>query len=191
MENIAILILSVVYLAGFMARNLLVKRRTGQSIRSKSALVNLSIVLSAAMFTALFLSLYSEELYRLMGKISALRHPAVSAIGMLVFAASMVFGWVCAAQLRNSWRVGVLEEQKTELIQHGVYAYIRNPYFLSYFLMFFGCFLVRPSVVMLALLIAVIVSFHRMVLTEEAYLLKIHGEAYQRYMQNTGRYWLK
>ena len=97
-------------------------------------------------------------------------------------------GWLFSAQLRESWRVGVHDNQKTELIQSGIYKYIRNPYFLSYFIMFFGQFLVRPSFVMVALIAISIAIFHRMVLKEEAYLLTIHGKEYEEYRYITGRY---
>ncbi|MBW2675876.1 MAG: isoprenylcysteine carboxylmethyltransferase family protein [Deltaproteobacteria bacterium] len=80
------------------------------------------------------------------------------------------------------------EDQKTELIQDGVYAYVRNPYFLSYYILFFGLFLVRPSLVILLLVGVTVFTFHKMILKEEAYLLAIHGSAYRGYKTKTGRY---
>ena len=97
-------------------------------------------------------------------------------------------GWFISAQLKESWRVGVHEDHKTELIQNGIYANIRNPYFLSYFIMFFSLFLVRPSIVMAVLVIASITAFHKMVLKEEAFLTNIHGKEYEKYKNKTGRY---
>jgi protein-S-isoprenylcysteine O-methyltransferase Ste14 len=123
-----------------------------------------------------------------MGAITFLRHLFIAYSGLVIFAASIVGVWIVSAQLKDSWRVGVPEDQTTELIQDGIYTYCRNPYFLCYYLMFFGLFLVRPSIVLFVLIIAIIAVFHRMVLQEEAYLHKRHGKAYEAYKQKTGRY---
>ena len=108
-------------------------------------------------------------------------------MGLTLFGIGVVMGWVFSAQLQDSWRVGVHPDQKTTLIQSGNYARIRNPDFLSYFIMFGGLFLVRPSLMMMVLAIATIVIFHRMVLKEEAYLSRVHGQAYEAYKKATGR----
>jgi protein-S-isoprenylcysteine O-methyltransferase Ste14 len=147
-----------------------------------------SMALSTACFVAAILSVYSEQWYHRMGAIDFLRHPFVAYSGFVIFAASIVGVWLVSAQLKDSWRVGVPHDQKTELIQDGIYAHCRNPYFLCYYLMFFGLFLVRPSLVLFVLIIAIIAVFHRMVLREESYLHKKHGKVYEAYKQKTGRY---
>ena len=112
-------------------------------------------------------------------------------MGLFLFSSSIVMGWIFSGQLEKSWRIGVHENQTTELIQNGVYAYIRNPYFLSYFVMFLGFFLVRPSVVMGVLTAGSVFIFHSMVLKEEAYLKKVHEKEYENYKQSSGRYFPK
>ncbi|MBN1255985.1 MAG: hypothetical protein JXA50_11975 [Deltaproteobacteria bacterium] len=187
-EKILIVALTVLFLGLFYTRNLLVQRRTGQPIRSRTRLVVTSIVLSNACFVITILSVYSQWWYHYMGTIEFLGHPFVAYSGLALFAASIVGVWIVSAQLKDSWRVGVSDNHKTELIQDGIYAYCRNPYFLSYYLMFFGLFLVRPSLVLFVLILAAIASFHRMVLAEEAHLHKKHGKAYAAYKKKAGRY---
>jgi protein-S-isoprenylcysteine O-methyltransferase Ste14 len=187
-EKVLIVALTVVLLGLFFLRNLLVQRRTGQIIRSRNRLVLTSTVLSTACFVVTILSVYSEQWYHRMGVIDFLSHPFVAYSGLVIFAASIVAGWVVSAQLRDSWRVGVPHDQKTELIQDGIYAYCRNPYFLCYYLIFFGLFLIRPSLVLLVLVLAIMAIFHRMVLKEEAYLHNKHGKAYEAYRKRAGRY---
>jgi protein-S-isoprenylcysteine O-methyltransferase Ste14 len=187
-EKIAIVVLTVLFFGMFFLRNLLVKRRTGQSIRSRNPLVVLSMVLSNACFMVTILSVYSEQWYHRMGAIAFLRHPFVSYSGLVLFAASIVGVWVFSAQLRDSWRMGISVDQRTELIQDGIYASIRNPYFLCYYFIFLELFLVRPSLVLFVLILAAIANFHRMVLHEEVYLYKKHGRAYEEYRKRTGRY---
>ena len=112
----------------------------------------------------------------------------IAFVGLALFAISIIMGWLFAAQMKGSWRVGVNDDQKTELIQNGIYRYVRNPYFITYFIIFFSLFLVRPSIVMIVLIIINIVIFHRMVIKEETHLLKIHGAQYEQYKKETGRY---
>ena len=108
--------------------------------------------------------------------------------GYILYATGIWAGWIFSSQMKGSWRVGVLPDQKTNLIQTGVYAHIRNPYFLSCFVMYAGLFFVRPGILILGLIIAAAFIFHRMVLKEEAYLAKAHGPAYESYKKRTGRY---
>jgi protein-S-isoprenylcysteine O-methyltransferase Ste14 len=147
-----------------------------------------SMVLSTACFVITILSVYSQQWHHRMGAIDFLRHPFVAYSGLAIFVASIVGVWVVSAQLKDSWRAGVPDNQKTELIQDGIYAFIRNPYFLCYYLMFFGLFLVRPSLVLFVLIIAIIAVFHRMVLKEETHLQNKHGKAYEAYKKKAGRY---
>jgi protein-S-isoprenylcysteine O-methyltransferase Ste14 len=97
-------------------------------------------------------------------------------------------GWFASAHLQDSWRVGIHKDQRTNLIQSGVFKYIRNPYFLSYFVMFFSLFLIRPSVLLLVLIAITVAIFHRMTLKEEMSLLKLHGDNYLKYREMTDRY---
>jgi len=187
-EKILIILLPLIFLGTFIARNMIVKAQTKQRIRASDPLLTTSIILSNLCIFMTIVSTYSEHWYQLMGAISLLRYPIISYVGLALFGISFIMGWFFSAQLKESWRVGIHKNQKTELIQNGIYAYIRNPYFLSYFIMFISLFLVRPSIVMAVLVIATVAIFHRMVLKEEAYLLTIHGNEYEKYKNTTGRY---
>ena len=187
-ERILIILLPLIFLGTFITRNLIVKTRTGQRIRASDPLLTASVVLTNLCITIAVLSTYSEHWYRLMGTISLLRSPTISYIGLSLFGISILMCCFFSAQLKDSWRFGVHENQKTELIQNGAYAYIRNPYFLSYFVMFFSLFLVRPSLIIAVLAISVVAVFHLMVLKEEFHLSTIHGIEYNKYKETTGRY---
>lgn len=187
-EKILIILLPLIFLGTFITRNLIVKARTKQQIRSSDPLLTASIILTNLCIFMTIVSTYSEHWYQLMGVILFLRSPITAYAGLSLFGISFIMGWFFSAQMKESWRVGVHENQKTELIQNGIYAYIRNPYFLSYFVMLFSLFLVRPSLVMTVLVIGTVAIFHCMVLKEESYLLTIHGKEYEKYKNTTGRY---
>lgn len=188
MEKTLIILLSCIYLGTFIARNSIVKKKTNQRIKASDPLLTASIVSITLCLAVVILSTASETFYRYLGVFSFLRTPAVSYSGLSLFAVSIVMGWFISAQLKESWRVGVHENQKTALIQTGIYKFVRNPYFLSYFIMFTSLFLVRPSLVIGILIAVAIGIFHRMVLKEEAYLSAIHGRQYETYKASTGRY---
>jgi protein-S-isoprenylcysteine O-methyltransferase Ste14 len=187
-EKILIMLLSLVYLGTFVARNVIVKAKTKQPIRASDPLLAASMIfVNLCIFMAIF-STASDTFYQLLGVISFLRTSLVSYFGLLLFSIGIIIGWFFSAQLKESWRVGVHEKQETKLIQSGVYKYVRNPYFLSYFIMFMGQFLIRPSLFMAVLVAITVMIFHRMVLKEEAYLLRTHGKEYEKYKGSTGRY---
>lgn len=188
-EKILIILLPLVYLGTFIARNLIVKGHTQQRIRASDPLLTASIAVTTLSIFLAILSTWSEGSYRLVGAISFFRSPWVSHAGLILFGISIVMGWIFSAQLKESWRVGVHRDQKTELIRAGIYARLRNPYFVSYFIMFLGLFLVRPSIAMAGLVTVAVTLYHRMVLKEEACLLTLHGKEYENYRNETGRYW--
>jgi len=187
-EKQLVVLLPVIFLASFIVRNVLVKIRTKERIRSSNPILTASIAFISLSFVVTILSASSDRLYKYAIAISFLRFPIISYSGIVLFAISIILGWFVSAQLKESWRVGIHHDQKTRLIQDGIYGYIRNPYFLSYYIMLFSLFLIRPSILILVLVTITIVLFHRMVLEEEVYLRKVHGKPYETYMQNTGRY---
>ncbi|MDJ0781339.1 MAG: isoprenylcysteine carboxylmethyltransferase family protein [Desulfosarcinaceae bacterium] len=187
-ERFLVIALPVAYLGSFIARNRKVKQHTGQRIRAADPLVNASIATTGASIAVVILCVFSEKVYTLMGPLPPLRSTMVAALGFLLFGAGIVLGWFVSAQLKAAWRVGVHADQQTELIQSGVYARVRNPYFGTYVFIFAGLLLVRPSLVSGALGGAAMWIFHRLVLKEERHLQRLHGEAYMRYRAKTGRY---
>ncbi len=187
-EKILIILLPLIFLGTFITRNIIVKARTKQTIRASDPVITATIILTNLCIFITIISTYSNYWYKFMGVILFLRSPVISYVGLCIFGISIVTGYFFSGQLKQSWRIGVHKNQKIELIQNGVYAYIRNPYFLSYYAMFFGLFLVRPSFVMTVLVIVTIAVYHRMVLKEESYLLTTHGNKYEEYKNRTGRY---
>ena len=187
-ERVFVIVLPLIFLGTFISRNRIVKARAGRPIRSLDGLVSSSIILSTACILLTILSVYFEPFYYLTGVISFFRFPLISYLGFVLFGVSIILGAIFSAQLKDSWRVGVHEDQKTTLIKDGVYAYIRNPYFLSYFIMFFSMLCIRPSLLLLVLILVAVTIFHKMVCKEERYLLGVHGSEYEEYKNMTGRY---
>lgn len=115
--------------------------------------------------------------------------PAVAAAG-LVFALTGFLG-VLAAQtgMGASWRIGVRETERTDLVTGGLFAVVRNPIFTLMVLAQCGIVLMVPTAPSLAALVCLVAAVELQVrLIEEPYLLRVHGSAYRRYAAATGRF---
>ena len=104
-------------------------------------------------------------------------------LGLL--AALAGFGLAVLAQqtMGRSWRIGVDPKERTDLITHGVFRYVRNPIFTAMVAAQAGTTLLAPTwlaiigVVLLA--VGVALQVRRV---EEPHLLAVHGAGYADYM---------
>lgn len=78
-----------------------------------------------------------------------------------------------------------------QLRQSGFYRFSRNPQLLTYGLALVGVALFWPSWYALPWIIIYILIAHMMVITEEEYLHKLHGERYEHYCKQVPRYMIK
>jgi protein-S-isoprenylcysteine O-methyltransferase Ste14 len=83
--------------------------------------------------------------------------------------------------MKESWRIGIDREIKTELITHGLFRFSRNPIFLGMTISLIGFFFVVPTVIVFAFLLIGSILMQIQIRLEEEYLLKQHGEIYQAY----------
>jgi protein-S-isoprenylcysteine O-methyltransferase Ste14 len=58
--------------------------------------------------------------------------------GVLLLLLSLVWTVVAQAQMGESWRIGIDQTHRTNLVQHGVFSRSRNPIFLGMMLTLFG-----------------------------------------------------
>lgn len=106
---------------------------------------------------------------------------ALAALGVGVFGTAVY-------TMRDSWRVGVAQQDKTELVTVGIYRYSRNPAFLGFDLTFAGILLMFCNWLLLAATGFFVVTLHMQILQEEAHLEKSFGEAYVQYTSRVKRY---
>lgn len=108
----------------------------------------------------------------------------IGIIGDLVFLISVI----C---MKDSWRAGIPDKDKTKLVTDGIYKYSRNPAFLGFDLMYIGILLIYFNPLNLIFSIFAIVMLHLQILQEENYLSATFGEEYLNYKQNVHRYFGK
>ena len=111
------------------------------------------------------------------------------ALGFVLFFAGLVGTLLAQAMMGSSWRVGVDEDERTELITTGPFALVRNPIFSAMILVFLGLALLVPNVAALSGFVALVVAIEIQVrLVEEPYLLRTHDERYVDYASRVGRF---
>ena len=98
---------------------------------------------------------------------------------------------VCWSHMGRRWRMDVTAGGAEELITDGPFRYVRHPiYALSMALMFCSLIIV-PTLPMLVVALAHIVLMQLKARNEEHHLLAVHGAAYRRYLERTGRFFPK
>lgn len=90
--------------------------------------------------------------------------------------------------MKDSWRAGIPDRDKTELVTTGIYRYSRNPAFLGFDLMYIGVLLMYGNLLTLGFSVFAMVMLHLQILQEERYLEGIFGEAYAAYKGQVFRY---
>lgn len=90
--------------------------------------------------------------------------------------------------MRDSWRAGIPDRDKTELVTTGIYRFSRNPAFLGFDLMYIGVLLMYANLLTLAFSAFAIAMLHLQILQEERYLASTFGAPYREYCRRVFRY---
>jgi protein-S-isoprenylcysteine O-methyltransferase Ste14 len=93
--------------------------------------------------------------------------------------------WTYAA-MGTSWRMGVNAEERTALVCHGPFRWVRHPIYLLQVVMLTGAALLLPTPLSFAALALHYLCVRFKVRDEENHLLHVHGAAYHHYASRTG-----
>jgi protein-S-isoprenylcysteine O-methyltransferase Ste14 len=113
----------------------------------------------------------------------------VHVVGIVLAIGGLLATFVAQLVMGASWRVGVDEEETTELVARWPFTVVRNPIFTTMAMTAVGLACLVPSVVAavgLALLVWALEYQVRQV--EEPYLRTVHGPRYERYLAEVGRF---
>ncbi len=113
-------------------------------------------------------------------------------------AACHVAGWLLAVagsglmvaaqvQMGAAWRIGI-DDAPTELVTSGLFRWVRNPIYTGMLVAVVGLLLVSPSPWTLGLAVAGSAAVHVQTRREEGHLRRQHGEAFERWAGQTGRF---
>ncbi len=90
--------------------------------------------------------------------------------------------------MRDSWRTGIPESDKTEMVTGGIYSVSRNPAFLGFDLMYIGIFFMYCNLLTGIFTAFAILMLHLQILQEEKFLKVTFGADYTDYQSRVNRY---
>jgi len=96
-------------------------------------------------FVVVFIYAFKSDWYQYLLPFWYLEHSILQYIGWGLLLFSLIFVWVAQSQMANSWRIGIDEKNKTELITSGLYTFSRNPIFLGVMIANLGLLLIIPN----------------------------------------------
>lgn len=145
-------------------------------------------LISLASAVVLLIFVFWDEIYTYLVPIPWLEAIWLDTLGLVLLFASLIWILVAQVQMGNAWRIGIDDENPTDLVTAGIFGLSRNPIFLGVRLNFLGLFLVLPNAITLAIWLLGDVMLQIQVLLEEDFLEKAHGEPYKEYAQQVRRW---
>ncbi len=158
--------------------------KTDQMGKGKAGLVK---GIELLMKLGAFLTPFAELVSMVLG--TALFPEGVRIFGAGIGFAGAIIFMVSVLTMRDNWRAGVPEEDKTELVTEGIYRISRNPAFLGFDLVYIGILLMFFNWVLCVVSVFAMLMFHlQIVNVEEEFLLSAFGEEYMEYKGRVCRY---
>lgn len=127
--------------------------------------------------------------YQYLMPVQYLEDGSLRLTGLILLLVSFLWTSIAQYQMSRSWRIGIDYSETTELIDHGLFKYSRNPIFLGVLLSYLGTFLIIPNMLSFAILLITFVTIQTQVRLEEEYLENVQGQNYIHYKTKVRR-WL-
>ena len=182
---LALLVLVIFY--GIYFAKMLVQKRQGVQTRQigrvkEKSVHRVEVLMSIATFAA--------PVIQILSILFGWNHMPANArftgfcIGML---GDMIF-LVSVLCMKDSWRAGIPDKDRTKLVTTGIYRYSRNPAFLGFDFMYVGLLVMHFNLSMLVVSAFAIIMLHLQILQEERYLTENYGDSYREYRKHVFRY---
>ncbi|WP_119069972.1 methyltransferase family protein [Rubrobacter indicoceani] len=188
------LVLFVIYaVLAFGLRAIIHLRRTGSSgfkgISGRPGSLEWIAGVLFAMFLALLFVAPALQLAEVILPIVSLEGRLWRVLGFALFGVGLAATLLSQASMGTSWRIGVDEAERTNLVTGGPFAIVRNPIFSAMFVASLGLILLVPNMLALAGFAVLVAAVELQVrFVEEPYLLRTHGDRYRQYASRVGRF---
>lgn len=196
LETILIGVLFIAYLLLWRTKRLIQKKKTGIDpeviAKSKSSLQALmNIMFKAITFYVILIIVFHTlklNIFGLNSQYAGMTGIEWDITGFFIGLIGLSFCLYAQVKMKNSWRVGIDESSKEELITTGIFRLIRNPTYLGLFLLNFGVWFIWPTHLVFYLNLVFILLLEVQVRCEEDFLEKLYEEEYIQYKKKSYRY---
>jgi protein-S-isoprenylcysteine O-methyltransferase Ste14 len=144
-------------------------------------------ILIALLFLSVVLFSLGSAYYEFLVPISYLENKNLKMGGIILIHLSLLWIGIAQYQMSNSWRIGIDEKNKTELVTKGIFSVSRNPIFLGMIISVLGLFLIIPTALSFCLLVTTYFIIQIQIRLEEDFLEKQHSQTYINYKLKTKR----
>lgn len=144
-------------------------------------------ILIALLFISTICFSFGNSIYQYTAPILFLENEKLIYVGLIIIHLALIWIFVAQIQMSKSWRIGIDEKHKTELVTKGVFSISRNPIFLGMILTVFGIFLILPNTITFFLTLTTYFIIQIQIRLEEEFLEKQHGSSYLNYKSKTKR----
>ena len=185
------LVLYLVWFAlAFGVRTFIAYRRTGDSgWRGVSGRPFTLEWFAGIGFTLALVVGLASPIAALLGLDPLIDSPALAWFGNAVAIVGVLLTLLAQLSMGDSWRIGVDENERTDLVTEGAFALARNPIFTAMVVTAIGLTLMVPNVLAVVGFTALLLALELQVRgVEEPYLLDAHGAAYRNYASRVGRF---
>lgn len=118
-----------------------------------------------------------------------LDHAAIQVAGTALAIAGVAATLAAQTSMGASWRIGVQDDERTDLVTGGAFALARNPIFTAMIATAAGLAAMVPNAIALFGLVLTVAAIQMQVrVVEEPYLLHTHRDAYTAYATRVGRF---
>jgi len=141
------------------------------------------ILIAVTIVFALF-----PDVYQYSAPILWLENSIVEIVGLGFMTFALIWTATAQMQMGKSWRIGIDIENKTDLVEKGLFTVSRNPIFFGMRAALFGFFLCLPNALTLLAVVLADVLMQIQVRLEEEFLKSAHGESYENYCRKVRRW---
>lgn len=193
MPGLALALYGVYFLLAFVIRGVLQWRRTGDSgFRFAADRPGSAQWWARLAFVVALVAGAAAPTLVLVGwmhPLALLDQRGVAVTGLVLTLAGLVATFVAQVAMGTSWRVGVDPDEQTDLVVRWPFTLVRNPIFTAMALTAVGFTLMVPTVLAIGALALLLWALrYQVVVVEEPYLRRTHGDDYAAYTSRVGRF---
>lgn len=192
-KHIAIALMGIFY-AAYLGKKYVQRRQgittnqIGKGAKPRKVLL-IENVMGLATFAVIPVEIVSIILFPRMTLIPTLREcPALQWTGLGISAIGVAFFTVAMMTMADSWRAGIPDKDRAELVQSGIYRISRNPAFVGFDLMYIGLLLAFPNILHLAFALFPVIMLDLQIKQEEEFCRGAFGREYEEYCKRVRRY---